>query len=43
MGVAGEHEVDEREAGVLDYGVYEVGLVAEEDDGGVGVGRDGEV
>ena len=43
MGVAGEHEVDEREAGVLDYGIYEVGLVAEEDDGGVGVRRDGEV
>jgi len=43
VSVAGEHEVDEREAGVLDYGVDEVGLVAEEDDGSLGVGRDGEV
>ena len=43
VGVAGEHEVDEREAGVLYYGVDEVGLVAEEDDGSLGVGRDGEI
>lgn len=43
MGVAGEHEVDERETGVLDYGVDEVGLVAHEDHRRVGVGWDGEV
>jgi hypothetical protein len=43
VGVAGEHEVDEREAGVLDDLVGEVGLVAHEQDGGVGVGGDGHV
>ncbi len=43
VGVAGEHEVDEREAGMLHDGVDEVRLVAEEDDGRVGVGRNGEI
>jgi hypothetical protein len=43
VGVAGEHKVDKREAWVLDYGVDEVGFMAEEDDGGFGVGRDGEI
>jgi len=43
MGVAGEHEVDEWEAGVLDYGVDEVGFVAHEDDRSVGQGGYGEI
>jgi len=43
VGVAGEHEVDEWEAGMLHDGVDEVRLVAEEDDGRVGVGRNGEI
>ena len=43
VGVAGEHEVDEREAGVLDDGLDVVRLVAHEEDGCAGVGRDGEV
>ena len=42
VGVAGEHEVDEGEAGVLDDLVDVVGLVAHEQDGGLGVGGDGE-
>ena len=43
VGVAGEHEVDEREAGVKDDLVDVVRLVAHEDDGGAGVFWDGEV
>ncbi len=43
VGVAGEHEVDEREAGVEDDLFDVVGLVAHEDHGGAGVGGDGEV
>ena len=42
VGVAGEHEIDEGEAGVLDDLVDVVGLVAHEQDGGLGVGGDGE-
>ena len=42
VGVAGEHEVDQREAGVLDDLVGVVGLVDHEDDGGAGNGGDGE-
>lgn len=43
VGVAGEHEIDERETGMLDDGVGVVGLVGHEDDGRSGVGGDGEV
>ena len=43
VGVAGEHEVDERAAGVGDDGVGVVGLVGHEDDGAVGFGGDGEI
>ena len=43
VGVAGEHEVDERAAGVGDDVVGVVGLVGHEDDGAVGFGGDGEV
>ena len=43
VGVAGEHDVDEGEAGVVDDAIGVVGLVAHEDDGGLGVGGDGEV
>ena len=43
VGVAGKHEVDEREAGVKDYVLDVVGLMAHEDDRGAGVGGDGEV
>ena len=43
MGVAGEHEVDERAAGVGEDVVGVVGLVGHEEDGAVGVGGDGEV
>jgi hypothetical protein len=43
VGVAGEHEIDEREAGVEDDVLDVVRLVAHEDDGCAGVWRDGEV
>ena len=43
VGMAGEHDVDEGEAVVEDDGFNVVGLVAHEDDGGVGTGGDGEV
>jgi len=43
VSVAGEHHVDEREAGVLDDRIDEVGLVAHEEDRGVGHGRDREI
>lgn len=43
MGVAGEHDVDERKAGVLDDVIDVVGLVTHEDDGRAGIGGDGEV
>ncbi len=43
VGVACEHEVDERAAWVLEDGFYVVGLVRHEDDGAVGLGWDGEV
>ena len=43
VGVAGEHEVDERTAGVLGDDVGVVWLVCHEDDWAVGVGGDGEV
>ncbi len=43
VGVAGEHEVDERAARMLDDGVGVVGFVSHEDDGAVGFGGDGEV
>ena len=38
MGVAGEHEVDDGEAGVTDDAVGVVGFVGHEDDGGAGGG-----
>ena len=43
MGVAGEHEVDERAARVGDDVVGVVGLVGHEDDGAVGFGGNGEI
>ncbi len=43
MGVAGEHDVDERKAGVEGDLFDVVGLMTHEDHGGVGAGRDGEV
>ena len=43
VGVAGEHEVDERKAGVKHDVLGVVGLVAHEDNGGAGVGWDGKV
>ena len=43
VGVAGEHDVDEREAGVEDYFVDVVGLVAHEEDGSAGGFGAGEV
>ena len=43
VGVAGEHEVDELAARMLDDGVGVVGLVDHEDDGAVGLGGDGQV
>ena len=43
VGVAGEHEVDERKSGVEDDLFDVIGLVAHEDDWGVGAGGDGEV
>ena len=43
VGVAGEHEVDERETWVQDDLFDVVGLVAHEENGGVGAGGDGEV
>ncbi len=43
VGVAREHEVDERAAGVLGDDVGEVGLVGHKDNGAVGVGGNGEV
>ena len=43
VGVAGEHEVDERGARVEEYVVDVVRLVGHEDDGPVGAGGDGEV
>ena len=43
VGVAGEHEINEWSAGVLDDYVGEVWLVGHEDDGAVGSGGDGEV
>ena len=42
VGVAGEHEVDEREAWVLDYRIDEVWFVAHENDGRFRVGRNGQ-
>ena len=42
VGVAGEHEVDEREAGVLDDLIDVVGLVAHEKHGSLGIGGNGE-
>ncbi len=41
--VAGEHQVDQWKTGVLDDGFDVVRLVAHEDDGGAGIGGDGEV
>ena len=41
--VAGEHKIDEREAGMLDDGLDVVRFMAHKDDGGAGVGGDGEV
>ena len=43
VGVAGEHEVDERSARMQEDVVGVVGLVGHEDDGGVGVGGDSEI
>lgn len=43
MRVAGEHEVDERGAGVFDDDVGVVGLVRHEDDWRAGLGWDGEI
>ena len=43
VGVAGKHQVDEREAGMLDDGVDEVRLVAHEEYGGVGRAGDGRI
>lgn len=43
MGVAGEHEVDEKAAGVGDDIVGVVGFVRHQQDGAVGFGRDGEI
>jgi len=43
VGVTGEHEVDERKARVVNDLVHVVGLVAHEENGGAGVGGDGEV
>ena len=43
VGVAGEHQVDEREAGMEDNVLNVVRLMAHEDDRGAGVGGNGEV
>ena len=43
MGVAGEHEVDEGTARMLENVVGEVGLVSHENDGAIGFGGNGEV
>ena len=43
MGVAGEHEVDEGTARVVENVVCEVGLVRHEDDGAIGFGGNGEI
>jgi hypothetical protein len=43
VGVAREHEVDERTARMLDDSVGVVRLVDHEDDGAVGFGGDGQV
>jgi hypothetical protein len=43
VGVAGEHEVDERAAGVGDDNVGEVGFVCHEEDRAVGLGGESEV
>ena len=43
MRVAGEHEVDERAAGMGHDGVSVVGFVSHEDDGAVGFGWDRQV
>jgi hypothetical protein len=43
VGVAGEHEVDEGSARVLDDGIGVIGLMGEQDHRGVGFGWDGEI
>ena len=43
VGVAGEHEVDERAAGMSDDVVGVVGFVGHEQDGAIGFGGDGEI
>lgn len=43
VGVAGEHEVDEVAARMLDDGIGVVGLVDHEDDGTIGVRGNGQV